>query len=137
MAICQLTALIIVISIHALRKECDFDDVPLEYPFQISIHALRKECDSSFPLYTTAVSGFLSTHSVRSATLQPNHIDVTINISIHALRKECDQRIWHDSVFSKQFLSTHSVRSATRLITKTRIHLRLKFLSTHSVRSAT
>ena len=45
-AIAAATHSAVVISIHALRKECDlFDDVPLENSFKISIHALRKECD--------------------------------------------------------------------------------------------
>ena len=33
---------------------------------------------------------FLSTHSVRSATVQLWYNDFTTKISIHALRKECD-----------------------------------------------
>ena len=35
-----------MISIHALRKECDHHDYTADAPPKISIHALRKECDS-------------------------------------------------------------------------------------------
>ena len=58
---------------------------------EISIHALRKECDHDY--FTSALpwTQFLSTHSVRSATLSGIRIlSKTLNISIHALRKECD-----------------------------------------------
>ena len=63
-----LTTLVPVISIHALRKECDIGGKWLEEHGEISIHALRKECDQK----------------------GDDIIDNFSSISIHALRKECD-----------------------------------------------
>ena len=57
-----------VISIHALRKECDIGAKWLEGHGEISIHALRKECDVPKLILPFLVIRFLSTHSVRSAT---------------------------------------------------------------------
>ena len=34
-----------LVSIHALRGECDCNRIPLRYYLQVSIHALRGECD--------------------------------------------------------------------------------------------
>ena len=60
---------IFAISIHALRKECDFrPDYSTNADGDISIHALRKECDVEI------------SQTVRRISV----------ISIHALRKECD-----------------------------------------------
>ena len=57
----------------------------------ISIHALRKECDLSKPTRKGADTIFLSTHSVRSATvIYIEEYGYYEGISIHALRKECD-----------------------------------------------
>ena len=80
-----------IISIHALRKECDYFYADNVIWVQISIHALRKECDFSETLYPTYSQ-----------------------ISIHALRKECDLCGDKDTPILVIFLSTHSVRSATK-----------------------
>ena len=80
-----------IISIHALRKECDYFYADNVIWVQISIHALRKECDLWFDNKKFNIYEFLSTHSVRSATLFTSFTKSLISISIHALRKECDQ----------------------------------------------
>ena len=57
---------------------------------------------------------FLSTHSVRSATVSDELLQERYKyISIHALRKECDPYQAFQSASDQKFLSTHSVRSAT------------------------
>ena len=101
---------------------------------------------------------FLSTHSVRSATVVAQENIKAILISIHALRKECDVFLQDTLLQITIFLSTHSVRSATGITLYLllsglisihalrkecdRGHVRyvyvfFEFLSTHSVRSAT
>ena len=79
---------------------------------------------------------FLSTHSVRSATVFVFIIAQSLKISIHALRKECDGKAFYKVYHQVIFLSTHSVRSAT-VFDNDSIAIRIRFLSTHSVRSAT
>ena len=57
---------------------------------------------------------FQSTHSLRSATENPEAIESLIKVSIHALLAECDGNVptFYNFVKSK-FQSTHSLRSAT------------------------
>ena len=63
----------LLISIHALRKECDVEIVKRIVDDElISIHALRKECDIALINADMPFCKFLSTHSVRSATLFGN-----------------------------------------------------------------
>ena len=79
---------------------------------------------------------FLSTHSVRSATLYYflyiNHWE----ISIHALRKECDGHIAYNED-REITISIHALRKECDAIHGYIRLERIKFLSTHSVRSAT
>ena len=56
------------ISIHALRKESDFDGCKLDLRIVISIHALRKESDPNVSEPSPLKSKFQSTLSVRRAT---------------------------------------------------------------------
>ena len=170
------------ISIHALRAEGDphaLAPVPWDsyfYPrppcggrlrrpitsnfkINISIHALRAEGDSLGSAIFTRGRTFLSTPSVRRATVSHRSHFSSRAISIHALRAEGDpglqlrrggllvnfyprppcggrlQAGWRRSrLFA--FLSTPSVRRATRI----RFHLHgcpHRFLSTPSVRRAT
>ena len=103
----------IAISIHALRKESDFDRLPALPEANISIHALRKESDFA----------------------APPPVDTAVRISIHALRKESDvakNNNWSDE---EQFQSTLSVRRATGKIPS--IISSIRFQSTLSVRRAT
>ena len=82
----------IVISIHALREEGDYEGAKVAADaINISIHALRKEGDVSFLRSTQLSPSFLSTPSARRATAQS--------------RAGCKN--------SKAFLSTPSARRAT------------------------
>ena len=123
----------------------------------ISIHALREEGDTAAVVGTAATCGFLSTPSVRRATIQDFSIVRVVGISIHALREEGDPAVqadrWHQDisihalreegdryalVFSlgaMRFLSTPSVRRATRVDYE--MDKVIQFLSTPSVRRAT
>ena len=80
------------ISIHALREEGDGALLRFVNIFcQISIHALREEGD--WTAWSRAVRRplFLSTPSVRRATLLRTPMPVAkARISIHALREEGD-----------------------------------------------
>ena len=81
-----------MISIHALRAEGDRGDFAMKgYEVFISIHALRAEGDSLSVVRLIAFIGFLSTPSVRRATITGK------------------DETW--SMFT--FLSTPSVRRAT------------------------
>ena len=78
------------ISIHALREEGDETLERLKQAQQtISIHALREEGDM-LSLSHRWLLLFLSTPSVRRATLPDFHLETIRYISIHALREEGD-----------------------------------------------
>ena len=82
------------ISIHALLAESD-----LILGFfglsagRISIHALLAESDAGNGERPKPVHGFLSTLSLRRATLSLHHADVAALISIHALLAESDSTL--------------------------------------------
>ena len=63
------------------------DDAP-----HISIHALREEGDVASSSSTSVSKSFLSTPSVRRATLALAHLAAELHISIHALREEGDSK---------------------------------------------
>ena len=78
------------ISIHALLAESDkIKDFVYLYNF-ISIHALLAESDGLSMLYDTTALIFLSTLSLRRATIIGQRIGIRIDISIHALLAESD-----------------------------------------------
>ena len=83
---------IIIISIHALRKECDLQKAASIFTWFIflSTHSVRSATLNLLKMNLILML-FLSTHSVRSATLVRHRIASYSQISIHALRKECDQ----------------------------------------------
>ena len=146
------------ISIHALLAESDeLLDGNKPY-FQISIHALLAESDPSNRVGNTTEREFLSTLSLRRATLPSGMYSVTLIISIHALLAESDFPVVPAEITTLVFLSTLSLRRATMpsmgaiLISKgflstlslrratyyfTRLLCLLKFLSTLSLRRAT
>ena len=66
------------------------DDVIVLAETKISIHALREEGDQLMELGLFAGEKFLSTPSVRRATLTPGRASTSEYISIHALREEGD-----------------------------------------------
>ena len=101
------------ISIHALLAESDSSPNTSIIILDISIHALLAESDDARCFQFVCKSGFLSTLSLRRATL--------------AARDESIMFV---------FLSTLSLRRAT-LITASESSLRVLFLSTLSLRRAT
>ena len=79
------------ISIHALLAESDGRGANrVTRHWYISIHALLAESDVSLMLYDTSSLIFLSTLSLRRATLQHNANYNYRSISIHALLAESD-----------------------------------------------
>ena len=78
------------ISIHALLAESDKDCNSLNDHLGISIHALLAESDQPVSQSTTLRARFLSTLSLRRATLVVQHLLQLRVISIHALLAESD-----------------------------------------------
>ena len=103
---------ILLISIHALRKESDARPCGRGVWLFISIHALRKESDYIFANSRWLIP-FQSTLSVRRATCAVAFRGCCGAISIHALRKESDRGAWSCEKDELQFQSTLSVRRAT------------------------
>ena len=80
-----------IISIHALLAESDQAVMYIwQWHFAISIHALLAESDQKGGGLKTAALLFLSTLSLRRATLYPMRAFEPIGISIHALLAESD-----------------------------------------------
>ena len=75
----------------------------------ISIHALREESDRSFRKPKMAEKEFLSTLSVRRATLRALMRLLENTISIHALREESDIGDLSDNSATKG-ISIHALR---------------------------
>ena len=81
-----------VISIHALLAESDQTANGLaDAPPQISIHALLAESDVNSISLIKHIGGFLSTLSLRRATLKEQEVRCKLLISIHALLAESDR----------------------------------------------
>ena len=74
----------------------------------ISIHALREEGDLSGQSGASVSIVFLSTPSVRRATLAVVFICVTLLISIHALREEGDMLLTFPNFTCE--ISIHALR---------------------------
>ena len=130
------------ISIHALLAESDqllvplFRDVSHFYPRSpcgerpcsstyrplgslISIHALLAESDPDRACAPGAAIGFLSTLSLRRATIDEIQLEFNSLISIHALLAESDVNSLCLLLLSVIFLSTLSLRRATAKVHKT------------------
>ena len=124
------------ISIHALLAESDKSSWSLtRLNRNISIHALLAESDGLGFCYHCDDVAFLSTLSLRRATVWCQGCPVGVEISIHALLAESDGFFFCLFVLDNRFLSTLSLRRAT-------FHVRSftskdKFLSTLSLRRAT
>ena len=80
---------------------------------QISIHALLAESDFIFFLPLVLILLFLSTLSLRRATVTVLGIQHKVGISIHALLAESDAGVCIGSRTIIIFLSTLSLRRAT------------------------
>ena len=81
---------VLTISIHALLAESDSSVLHNFRPLQISIHALLAESDGGFVVGGWPHGIFLSTLSLRRATIRKRQIIPIIQISIHALLAESD-----------------------------------------------
>ena len=103
---------------------------------QISIHALLAESDGLSMLYDTTALIFLSTLSLRRATVGQKRLRQKLAISIHALLAESDNPTRGEHHASTQFLSTLSLRRATGPLSGVPVR-NLPFLSTLSLRRAT
>ena len=82
----------IKISIHALLAESDLANMRNSPNNQISIHALLAESDIKNPEAVSKYMIFLSTLSLRRATVGQNRLRQKLAISIHALLAESDQQ---------------------------------------------
>ena len=102
----------------------------------ISIHALLAESDGPRPQPPKARVLFLSTLSLRRATLDFINEKEHASISIHALLAESDSRPATVHTWKKVFLSTLSLRRATYGFCEGGVSFE-KFLSTLSLRRAT
>ena len=78
------------ISIHALLAESDGDEMESRADFRISIHALLAESDPRWVSASALPKVFLSTLSLRRATMLRLKSKPDIEISIHALLAESD-----------------------------------------------
>ena len=102
------------ISIHALLAESDRSLLLPVRGSRISIHALLAESDHTAPKSRWSTGSFLSTLSLRRATVSISHQPRgTFVISIHALLAESDKLVFKCGVALLVFLSTLSLRRAT------------------------
>ena len=102
------------ISIHALLAESDLILFFVGYNVRgISIHALLAESDGPHSQKHINSRAFLSTLSLRRATLAPKQNPTQQRISIHALLAESDLGGISDKLIGSVFLSTLSLRRAT------------------------
>ena len=124
------------ISIHALLAESDRSLLLPVRGSRISIHALLAESDHTAPKSRWSTGSFLSTLSLRRATVSISHQPRgTFVISIHALLAESDKLVFKCGVALLVFLSTLSLRRATYMYMIK--HINHIFLSTLSLRRAT
>ena len=84
---------IIKISIHALLAESDGLGIGLYLVTEISIHALLAESDRMEPSSMCMRRKFLSTLSLRRATVPQQENGQAATISIHALLAESDGKV--------------------------------------------
>ena len=108
-----------MISIHALLAESDACNSTYSFSFAISIHALLAESDLATAYTAGVAAGFLSTLSLRRATLPVQRYGWQLAISIHALLAESDRSTWRTVHTRSKFLSTLSLRRATAKVHKT------------------
>ena len=101
------------ISIHALLAESDPHWAQRNIVTVISIHALLAESDGTTPNNLSVNSEFLSTLSLRRATVRLLQVDGSGQISIHALLAESDLVRYGIVSIAGTFLSTLSLRRAT------------------------
>ena len=103
---------------------------------EISIHALLAESDNEASTTANKALKFLSTLSLRRATLEVIYTDGPTMISIHALLAESDPHAKLTGTLDYSFLSTLSLRRATSVAGRRYCQCH-SFLSTLSLRRAT
>ena len=101
------------VSIHALLAECDIPGACS--PWCMMCFNPRTPCGvrRGYIAKGFSIKWFQSTHSLRSATLQPSGYQAYHLVSIHALLAECDIINRQCPALNYKFQSTHSLRSAT------------------------
>ena len=104
---------ILDISIHALLAESDAADISARREASISIHALLAESDIYIRDTALLSIRFLSTLSLRRATVTVLGVQHRTGISIHALLAESDSKNPVIGINKIPFLSTLSLRRAT------------------------
>ena len=124
-----------VISIHALLAESDARRASRQQPAGISIHALLAESDNLQPGYLALIHSFLSTLSLRRATLMVVLLCHHISISIHALLAESDGQKAITNISTP--ISIHALLAESDCLQALSCHQRSVFLSTLSLRRAT
>ena len=125
-----------VISIHALREEGDASISEAGADLvDISIHALREEGDWDSSIHSLPEQVFLSTPSVRRATVCGILQCGPRSISIHALREEGDLVV--DDGHLEALISIHALREEGDAAGGGQGFGIALFLSTPSVRRAT
>ena len=82
-----------MISIHALLAESDGVASGAGVPVSISIHALLAESDNVINSNSNFTQKFLSTLSLRRATVRVYELVWGVSISIHALLAESDNML--------------------------------------------
>ena len=102
-----------LISIHALLAESDHADFDASKSAKISIHALLAESDAGAHDTSRTCYEFLSTLSLRRATIPKGYVGMLKSISIHALLAESDKMQKNTKIKPLIFLSTLSLRRAT------------------------
>ena len=105
-----------IISIHALLAESDSSKAGRNIPRTISIHALLAESDALGVQAIMQDSQFLSTLSLRRATVLVMPCGAGKTISIHALLAESDPETGRGMRLPTVFLSTLSLRRATDIL---------------------
>ena len=124
------------ISIHALLAESDLFFIVFDLFRNISIHALLAESDSPLSINCMIHMQFLSTLSLRRATMQIVIIVVDTVISIHALLAESDI-ISSFCLYSTSAISIHALLAESDHEKKEINPANQTFLSTLSLRRAT
>ena len=114
--VCWLSLIALPISIHALLAESD--DANLGRHSRDNNFYPRSPCGERQHINsrTDHIKRFLSTLSLRRATMQIVVVIVYALISIHALLAESDVRGEHHANSQQEFLSTLSLRRATRTL---------------------
>ena len=123
------------VSIHALLAECDH--WPRAGPLVRRRFNPRTPCGVRLSTLCPQPPSvrFQSTHSLRSATDQPESINPSAGVSIHALLAECDRRARRHGEKTGGF--NPRTPCGVRLKTSRSGSLAYQFQSTHSLRSAT